>query len=242
MGRKARPALHGLEALGSRLKQIRQRADLSQMQLAKLIGFDPAHGYKYILRLEKGQVPNPTLRTIAACLEACRAQWPSVVDVLPDTGTAPTPTPSPMPTVGRKSEDAAPAPQPDVPANVACPAPASPRRRDPRPLREQLRVRRIEQRDLRTRRFWSGVKQVDEATAGLLRSSHTPSNLHHAYHAFARACCSTLDARETARPEVAALELGKLVPPAIAQGLDRRILTQIQSTCTRVFRSQSGAG
>ena len=94
MGRKARPAMLGLEALGARLKQVRLQAGLSQMKLAKLIGFDPAHGYKYILRLEKGQVPNPTLRTIAACLEACSSTWQAVVDVLPATGTVTPPAPS----------------------------------------------------------------------------------------------------------------------------------------------------
>ena len=55
MGRKVRPALHGLEAMGARLKRIRMQSGLSQMKVARLIGFDPSHGYKYILRLEKGQ-------------------------------------------------------------------------------------------------------------------------------------------------------------------------------------------
>src|SRR5512136_2934823 len=104
MGRKARPAMRGLGALGARLKQIRQQSGLSQMKLAKLIGFDPAHGYKYILRLEKGQVPNPTLRTIAACLEACGAKWQAIVDVLPATGTVAAPAAAQSSTVSRKSE------------------------------------------------------------------------------------------------------------------------------------------
>ena len=109
-------------------------------------------------------------------------------------------------------------------------------------MREQLRSRRIEQREIHTRRFWSGARQVDETTTALLRSLRVPSNLHRAYLSFARACCSTLDAFAAARPEVAERELSRLVQPAVAQGLDRGILAQIQSACTRVFGSQSNAG
>ena len=242
MGRKVRPALRGLEALGARLKQIRRQSGLSQMKLAKLIGFDPAHGYKYILRLEKGQVPNPTLRTIAACLEACGATWQAVADVLPATGTVATPTghsrsvdshpvPGPM-TVG---------PRPPTPGEDP-PPPPPPQRRDSRPMREQLRSRRIEERERHTRRFWSGVKQADEAIAALLHSLRIPSTLHRAYLSFARACCSTIDAFGTARPGTVDRELAKLVQPAVAQGLDRKLLAQIQTACTQVFRSQSPAG
>jgi transcriptional regulator with XRE-family HTH domain len=254
MGRKVRPALCGLEAMGARLKQIRTQSGLSQMKLAKLIGFDPAHGYKYILRLEKGQVPNPTLRTIAACLEACGAPWQAIVDVLPATGTVAAPgsssivhrpssiiqSPDPRP------QSLAPIPTPLSPQsrieNQKSEIPAPPRRRDSRPMREQLRSRRIEAHELHARRFWSGTKQADDATVALLHSLRTPSSLHRAYLSFARACCSTIDAFETARPEVAERELVKLIQPAVAQGLDRRLLAQIQSACTQIFRSQSNVG
>ena len=241
MGRKVRPALHGLEAMGARLKQIRMQSGLSQMKVARLIGFDPAHGYKYILRLEKGQVPNPTLRTIAACLEACGAPWQAIADVLPSTGTVSAPR-SPQPSIAnRKSEAPSSAPSPQSPTPGPSPV-APPRRKDSRPMREQLRSRRIEQRELHTRRFWSSAKQVDEATAALLHSQRVPSHLHRAYLSFARVCCSTIDAFEAARPEVAERELAKLIQPAVAQELDRKILAQIQSACTRVFRSQTPAG
>lgn len=242
MGRKVRPALHGLEALGARLKQIRQHSNLSQMKLAKLIGFDPAHGYKYILRLEKGQVPNPTLRTIAACLEACGASWQAVADVLPSTGTVSVPA--------RRSVYAGPfsysdpmttGPRPASAVRTPSPPPP-PRRKDSRPMREQLRSRRIEEHELHARRFWSGARQVDESTTALLRSLRVPSRLHRPYLSFARACCSTIDAFTASRPEVAERELVKLIQPAVTQGLDRRILAQIQSACTQVFGSQSNAG
>ena len=109
-------------------------------------------------------------------------------------------------------------------------------------MREQLRSRRIEEHELHARRFWSGTKQADDATVSLLHSLRIPSSLHRAYLSFARACCSTIDAFEAARPEVAERELAKLVQPAVAQGLDRKILAQIQSACIRVFRPQSSAG
>jgi transcriptional regulator with XRE-family HTH domain len=192
MGRKVRPALLGLEAMGVRLKQIRTQSGLSQMKLAKLIGFDPAHGYKYILRLEKGQVPNPTLRTIAACLEACGAKWEAIADVLPNTGTVAAPgsssivhrpssiiqSPDPRP------QSLTPIPTPLSPQsrieNQKSEIPAPPRRKDSRPMREQLRSRRIEEHELHARRFWSGTKQAVDATVALLHSLRIPSSLHRA--------------------------------------------------------------
>ena len=109
-------------------------------------------------------------------------------------------------------------------------------------MREQLRSQRIEQRELHTRRFWSGVKRAEEAAAALLRSSHVPTGLHRTYLSFARSCCSAIDALATARPEVIQRQLAKLARPAVAQGLDRGVLAEIQSACTQVFRSQSSAG
>jgi transcriptional regulator with XRE-family HTH domain len=240
--------------MGVRLKQIRAQSGLSQMKLAKLIGFDPAHGYKYILRLEKGQVPNPTLRTIAACLEACGAKWEAIADVLPNTGTVAAPGSSSIvhrPSSIIQSPDPRPQSMTPIPTplspqsrieNQKSEIPAPPRRKDSRPMREQLRSRRIEEHELHARRFWSGTKQAVDATVALLHSLRIPSSLHRAYLSFARACCSTIDAFEAARPEVAERELAKLVQPAVAQGLDRKLLAQIQSACTQVFHSQSHVG
>jgi transcriptional regulator with XRE-family HTH domain len=239
MGRKVRPALHGLVSLGARLRQVRLNSGLSQMKLAKLMGFEPSHGYKYILRLEKGQVPNPTLRTIIAFLESCGARWQDVVDALPSTGKTPSPATRPLyvaPAWALGSMTTGPRPPAPGPA-----AAQPPKRRDSRPMREQLRSRRIEERELHTRRFWAGVKQTDEATAALLHSSRVPSRLHRSYLSFARACCSAIDAFAAARPEVVQRELAKLVQPAVAQGLDRKILLEIQSYSTQVFGSLSPA-
>lgn len=242
MGRKARPAMRGLEAFGARLKQIRLRSGLSQMKLAKLIGFDPAHGYKYILRLEKGQVPNPTLRTVAAYLEACGAGWQAVVDELPSTGTVSAPPPPPSSRILHLVPGSMTlGPRPQSPALTPA-SRASSRRKDSRPLREQLRSQRLEQRELRTHRFWAGVKQAEDETGALLDSLRLSSARRRAYLAFARACCSTIDAFETARPGTLERELGRLSQPATAQGLDQKVLVQIQSLCIRLFRTESNPG
>jgi transcriptional regulator with XRE-family HTH domain len=241
MGRKKRPAMTGLVALGARLKQLRHKAGISQMKLAKLIGFDPAHGYKYILRLEKGQVPNPTLRTIAACLEACGMSWQDVTDVLPSTGVSSLAGSAPKPKAEeRMPETVSPAPESSI-ANRQSSVPAPPRRKDSRPMREQLRSQRIEQRTLRTQRFWSAVQRSTEASHGLLRSLRIPTNLHRGYLSFVRSCCSTLDAFESSRPGTVERELDRLVQPAVTQGLDRKVLTQIQVACIQAFRSQPNA-
>jgi transcriptional regulator with XRE-family HTH domain len=240
MGRKKRPAMAGLGELGARLRQLRQRAGISQMKLARAIGFDPAHGYKYILRLEKGSVPNPTLRTVAAIIEACGATWPDVADVLPATGTGDAQLHARASAVEREPESRAPESEP-APAGRQ-PSPDAPaRRKDSRPMREQLRSRRIEERSLRTQLFWKRVKQAEEAARALLRDLHTPAPRQEAYLAFCRACCSTLDALATARPEVVGKELGRAAQAATQQGLDRSILARIQSVCTRTFQSDTPA-
>jgi len=240
MGRKARPALHGLGALGARLRDVRIDSGISQMKLAYLMGFDPLHGYKYVLRLEKGRVANPTLRTIAAYLESCGARWRDIAGVLPSTGKDSKPATRPLYVETAPLGSMANGPRP--PTKAPTPAPPPARRRDSRPMREQLRSRRIEQRELQTSRFWSSVKQADETTAALLRSARVPPGLQRAYLSFARACCTAIDAFAAARPEIVQRELAKRIQPAVAQGLDRRILTDILSACNRVFRSQSSAG
>ncbi len=120
MGRKRHEKLAGLVELGNRLKELRQRAGLSQMQIAARMGFTSTHGYKYIFRLEKGLVPNPTLRTIAFYLHGCSATWQDVVDVLP--GNIPVPH-------EKKSEKQQP---------VSEPKSVPPRTEDRRPLRLKI--------------------------------------------------------------------------------------------------------
>ncbi len=79
---KSKSRLDGLAELGSKLRELRLAAGISQMKLAEILGLNPTHGYKYILRLEKGLVPNPTLRTITGYLHACNAGWQDIADII----------------------------------------------------------------------------------------------------------------------------------------------------------------
>jgi transcriptional regulator with XRE-family HTH domain len=225
MARKSHPAMAGLAVFGERLKSLRQKAGVSQMKLAAAMGFDPTHGYKYILRLEKGLVPNPTLRTTAAYLEACGAAWSEVADVLPATSAQAEPAHAP----------AAPAAPVEIVIEPA-PAPGPARRRDPRPMREQLRARRIQEQDERTQRYWQRVARSEEQILALLRARHLAPGLVRAYLAFSRNCCSVADTH-SARPEVAAQELARLQKTSAADGLDLALLLRITETCTLTFAS-----
>jgi transcriptional regulator with XRE-family HTH domain len=224
MPRRSHPSLAGLGPLGARLREIRTRAGISQAKLAGLIGFEPTHGYKYILRLEKGLVPNPTLRTIAAILEACGATWPQLADVLPATGERPAPVATPKP--------AEPEPEPEP---VQSPRPAAPQHRDPRPLRERLRQQRIEQQAEHARSFWLKVAAVEEQTVTLLRSAHVPPSRHREYLGFVRQACTLIDTHASSRPGVAAAELDRLRRAGTESGLDASLLGRITDTCRKTL-------
>jgi len=227
MGRHAHPGLAGMALLGAKLRELRVRAGISQMMLAGRLGFDPKHGYKYILRLEKGQVPNPTLRTIAGYLEACSAKWQEIVDVMPSGA---------LDSV-QKSESAAPlASAPAAPVPPAAEPPAPVKRHDSRPLREQLRTRRIEERSEHARRFWQSVRKAEEQTRTLLRSLRITSTSHPGYLAFTRSCCHALDT-----PGAAQNDIARQIQTGTKQGLDRAVLERIQAICTEAIRPDTPA-
>jgi transcriptional regulator with XRE-family HTH domain len=228
MGRHAHPALAGMDRLGARLRELRQQANVSQTELARRLGFDPTHGYKYVLRLEKGLVPNPTLRTLAGFLEACGATWDRVTDVLPPT-TAPASAPA---------APARAAPAAAAPPEVAAP-PVHVRRRDSRPLREQLRGRRMQEQEERAHTYWTRITKVEDRVRSLLRASRILSTSHRAYLAVARHGCALLEA-PSSRPGVSEQELLRQVRAAEQSGLDRATLEQIQAICLETFRP-SGA-
>ena len=218
-----RKKLLGLDALGARLRGLREKAGLSQMELARRMGFNPTHGYKYVLRLEKGLVANPTLRTIAGCLEACGAGWTDIADVLPGTGAPPAPE-APRRPAEKPARAARPKPPPDRP-----PAPAV----DPRPLRVRLRSDLIARRAERAGRYWQEVAQAEEEAGRLMRTLRVLSSAHHDYIAFVRPCCSVIQAFASARPGVVEHELDQLVRRTAARGLDAGILEQIRDSCLR---------
>jgi transcriptional regulator with XRE-family HTH domain len=217
MGRKRHDKLAGMAQLGARLRQLREKAGLSQMKLAAKMGFVPPHGYKYVFRLEKGQVPNPTLRTIASYLDACAAGWQEIIDLLPASAspkqTAREPAPANRPPPETKPE----------------PVPAPPK--DTRPLRLKVRSELLTQRQEHARTFWTKFEQVEQKAAEMLQSHGIVSNQQRHYFAFVRSCCSMVDAYAGSRPGLLDKELGKVVKAAKESGLNEKTLLALRSSC-----------
>jgi transcriptional regulator with XRE-family HTH domain len=232
MARHSHPAMAGMQALGDRLKSLRAAAGISQMKLAAGMGFDPTHGYKYILRLEKGLVPNPTLRTIAAFLEACGADWSVIADVLPATSDEHA-GPATRAVTSVEPQPAPAEPVPEIVIEHAPPVP--PKRRDSRPLREQLRQRRIAEHEQRAQRYWRRVAEAEEQTLRLLRSHHIGPGLHRNYLIFVRSSCSIADANAD-RISAATPELKQLQNSAADTGLDSALLARITDICIEALR------
>jgi transcriptional regulator with XRE-family HTH domain len=223
MSKPFRRRLSGLDALGARLRDLRTRAGMSQMQLARSIGFNPTHGYKYVLRLEKGLVLNPTLRTVTLVLDACHAEWQDIVDVLPALGPAPVRPPAPPPPV---IIPAAPARSLPIPTN-----------RGSKPLREWLRLRRREESRARGRRYWQRVGLAEDRACELLRTGAPARNQRRQYLTFVRRLVSVLDAFSSSRPELLRAELDKALAAAAGQGLDRAMLQRLLDVCLEVGRA-----
>jgi len=70
------------EELGKRLRECRLRAGLTQQKLATAMGRQGRGSHHVAGRLERGEVPNPTLTLIADYLRACRASFKDIRDVL----------------------------------------------------------------------------------------------------------------------------------------------------------------
>ncbi len=228
-----RRRLLGLDPLGERLRQLREKAGLSQMNLAGKMGFNPTHGYKYILRLEKGQVPNPTLRTLVGYIEACGATWADVADVLPRSGP-PGIGPAAVAAAKRKARpDASRPPKPSAAPSKRPPA-------DPRPLRVRLRSELIARRSERADYYWQEVTRAEQEVTRMLQTRRVLSSAHHDYVAFVRPCCSVLQAFADARPQVIDRELARLVERTAAQGLDEGILGLVKDICLRHLRQEAG--
>jgi transcriptional regulator with XRE-family HTH domain len=75
--------------LGRRLRDLRQRAELTQAGLARLAGggLDQAS----VSRLESGLQSNPTLTLVAGYLRACRAKFSEICDLLDEYTLQPLP-------------------------------------------------------------------------------------------------------------------------------------------------------
>jgi transcriptional regulator with XRE-family HTH domain len=58
------------------LKIVREKSNLSQVEIAKRIGFAPKSGKIYISLLENGKIKNPSLGFILRYLSTCSFSWP----------------------------------------------------------------------------------------------------------------------------------------------------------------------
>lgn len=229
----SKPHLDSLTALGARLRELRRRVGLSQMKLSGKLGFNPAHGYKYILRIEKGQVPNPTLRTIAAILASCGASWTDVTDVLPGVpGITPhRPKPKPQKAVPADVRAAGPV----LPPGETEPAPKRARRRDGRPVRELLRQRRAEEKSRQAELFWGRTRAAERRVHDLLEHLRVPAAARAAYIDYTRAQCRALFDRlgpGPRRPAPAEPGVGKTA------GLDTAVADSIRAICAETWGQQ----
>ncbi len=219
MGGPKKYTLEGLEALGSRLRDIRVRAGISQMKLAELLGLNPTHGYKYILRLEKGLVPNPTMRTITGFLAACGATWQDIADVLPSVVIKP---------AGESKPPSEPVIIPPSPASLATASWIG-------GVSTEKEVN-----GLFSERYWRQVKTAQDYLWNLLRISHQTGGKRRDYFTFVRSVCALLVRyRNDSKSLNSALE--QLTARATKQGLDPQIIAPIKQFCINIFEEENRA-
>ncbi len=226
MPKKKKTALTGLEDFGARLRELRLRAKISQMKLAEILGLNPTHGYKYILRLEKGLVPNPTLRTIAGFLSACGATWQDIADVLPTLATKTEKEKEPAP----PSEPTIIPPHQPFPGVEEIPIATAP----------ELQINPV-----RTQQFWHLVKKIEHQLWNTLRLTQQSPAMQRGYLTFLRSVCVTLALltksdhgyleKAVNQTEDLPRELEPLRTQAIKQGLDPQLINQIAKACVAAF-------
>ncbi len=204
---KKKYQLEGMVALGNRLRDLRTKAGISQMKLAELVGMKPPHGYKYILRLEKGLVPNPTIRTITMFLSACGATWKDIVDVLPII----------------KPLDSSPI-EPELletPVTVE-------------PIIAPSSYSASGTGDEKLEEFYKRMKKVQQRAWSLFSLFHQSSLTRRGYISFLRATCTII---RLTPPQSISSELARLLEQAKGQGLDQKILSELQKICLEFFSS-----
>lgn len=249
--------LQGLEPLGTRLKELRVNAGLSQARLAQRMGFQPAHGYKYVFRLEKGLVRNPTLRTITAYLAGCGVGWDALSGVLPgfrcgaDTSLGPTGKPG-KPTEekarslrrgpDRDSRPAVPELEADLTFRRGPATPADPtiRSQESQPLRVRLRESLKLRRSERFRDFWFKVERAEDAVAKVLHEERVVTSAWRDYFALARSLLLMIQTYASARPDTAERQMENAMNAPNVKGLDERIARKVKSVCLDVFFSRTG--
>ena len=69
--------------LGTRLREIRQKAKLSQAEVARRMGHGSAGYRSLVCRLEKGKVSRPGVALVTKYLTACGASLSDIEDLMP---------------------------------------------------------------------------------------------------------------------------------------------------------------
>lgn len=216
MANKKKVNLNGLEALGTRLKELRLKAGISQMKLAGLLGLNPTHGYKYILRLEKGFVPNPTMRTITNYLAVCGATWQEIADVLPVIGIA----------LAESRKEKGKSAEPVVLL------PYQPERSLTEPEEKSLPSRTLAKKEIAEADFWQLVDRAQRLANEVLRLHHLLPNSRRLFYSFVRAVCTIL--AKTPQDTVAN-QLNALINQAVKQGLDENLLNRLKTICLNLW-------
>ncbi|MCX7732899.1 MAG: helix-turn-helix domain-containing protein [candidate division WOR-3 bacterium] len=211
---KRKSRLEGLAALGSRLRELRLAAGISQMKLAEILGLNPTHGYKYILRLEKGLVPNPTLRTITGYLHACNAGWQDIADVITEIR---------LESGGQEEQQEGRilTAKPSASESVIVPAPA-------------LSVL-TPASALSREKFWQLVHQALERTRNQLINQNISPASWRAIFTYIRSVCHLIMTdfpKESPNPQ-----LEHLTELTARQGLEPGLLRRLLSICLEVFEA-----
>ncbi len=212
---KSKPRLEGLAELGSKLRELRLNAGISQMKLAEILGLNPTHGYKYILRLEKGLVPNPTLRTITGYLHACNAGWQAIADIITKIRLA----------AGGHEEQ-----QKGKPSLTATPPLA-----ESAPLPAATPSVLPSTSELAQEKFWQLVDQaVDRARTQLLVPTPSPVTWRTIF-TYIRSVCRLIafSPRESLNSQ-----LEHLIELTTCQGLEPELLLRLQNICLEVFKTE----
>jgi transcriptional regulator with XRE-family HTH domain len=68
--------------LGQRLAELRKKQDLTQQQMAVLMGRQGRGNWTLVSALELGRMRTPSLRLVGDYLRACRASFDDVLDIL----------------------------------------------------------------------------------------------------------------------------------------------------------------
>ena len=70
------------QEMGTRLRDIRKSARLTQDGLAERMGYTSTGRRMLLQRLETGRISKPTLEMVARYLQGCAARWGSIIDLL----------------------------------------------------------------------------------------------------------------------------------------------------------------